>query len=129
MKKLLFVMGALLLALGTWAEDAGGDAASLQLFDRFVAELKKSAPEDAEVRGDREYRIVFLDLRMPVASTAPFDISAAKEGVAMYLKDSAELFQTLKITLLVNFVTTDRRIRTVIVTPQDLKAAAAAETE
>ena len=99
-------------------------------FDRFVAELKKSAPEDAEVRGDREHRFVFLDLQMPVASTAPFDLGEAKNGVVEYLKGSAELFANLKITVLVNFVTTDRRIRTVVVSPQDLSsAAAAAETE
>ena len=129
MRKLLLTLGALLLALAVWAEEkapAGED--TLKLFDELVAGLKKNTPEDAEVRADREYRFVYIDLQMPVDSKAPFDIGEAKNGVLLYLRDSAELFKSLQMTVLVNFVTTDRRIRTVIVTPQDLeKAAAAAE--
>lgn len=125
MKKLLLAFGALLLALGVFAEEKAPE--ELRLFDDFVAGLKKNTPEDAEVRGDRDRRFVYLDLRMPTASTAPFDLAEAREGVLMYLKGSAELFATLKITVLVNFVTTDRRIRTVVVTPQDLNSAAKEE--
>ncbi len=146
MKKLLIALGALLLASGAWAEDNAAsseptgaktpevrkeekttEAESLKLFDELVAGMKKITPEDAEVRGDRNCRFIYMDLRMPVDSTAPFDISEAKNGVVMYLKDSAELFETLKATLLVNFVTTDRRIRTVVVTPQELRNAAPKE--
>ena len=127
MKKILLVFGALVLALGVFAEEKAPE--DLRLFDSFVAGLEKNVPEDAEVRADRDRRFVYLDLRMPVDSKAPFDLSEAKKGVAMYLKDSAELFTTLKITVLVNFVTTDRRIRTVVVTPQELKSAAAAEED
>ena len=129
MRKLLLTLGALLLALGTWAEEkAPADDESLRIFDELVAGLKKNTPEDAEVRDDREYRFVYIDLQMPVDSKAPFDVGEAKNGVLLYLRDSAELFKSLKLTVLVNFVTTDRRIRTVVVTPQDLeKAAAAAE--
>jgi len=129
MRKLLPALGALLLALGSWAEDkAPADDDSLRIFDELVAGLKKNTPEDAEVRADREYRFVYIDLQMPVDSKAPFDVGEAKNGVLLYLRDSAELFKSLKMTVLVNFVTTDRRIRTVVVTPQDLeKAAAAAE--
>ena len=119
------MFGALVLALGAFAEEEVPE--ELRLFDNFVAGIKKSVPEDADVRADRDHRFVYLDLQMPVASTAPFDISEAKKGVVMYLKNAAELFATLKITVLVNFVTTDRKIRTVVVTPQELKAAAAAE--
>ena len=124
MKKLVLAFGALLLALGAFADEGSEE---LQLFDGFVAELKKNTPEDAEVRDDREHRFVYIDLRMPVASTAPFDLGEAKNGVFMYLKDSAELFTTLKITVFVNFVTTDRRIRTVVVTPRELADAAKSE--
>lgn len=116
-----------MLALGVCAGEKAEEKDELQFFDSFVAGLKKSTPEDAEVRGDRERRFVYLDLLMPVDSKAPLDLAEAKKGVVQYLKDSAELFTTLKITVLVNFVTTDRKIRTVVVTPQDLKAAAAAE--
>ena len=123
MKKLLLTAALLFASLGAFAAEKE-EPEELRLFDRFVSELKKKAPEDADVRGDREHRFVYLDLQMPVASTAPFDISAAREGVAMYLKGAAELFKTLKITVLVNFVTTDRKIRTVVVTPQELQAAA-----
>ena len=127
MKKILPVFGALVLALGVFAGEKAGENDELQFFDSFVAGLKKNTPEDAEVRGDREHRFVYLDLLMPVDSKVPLDLAEAKKGVVMYLKSSAELFATLKITVLVNFVTTDRKIRTVVVTPQDLKAAAAAE--
>ena len=128
MKKLVLAFGALLLALGAFAEEkAGEEKDDLKLFDSFVAELKKNAPEDAEARSDRDRRFVYLDLRMPVDSKAPIDLAEAKKGVVMFLKESAELFAMLKITLLVNFVTTDRRIHTVVVTPQELKAAAAEE--
>ena len=119
------MFGALVLALGAFAEEEVPE--ELRLFDNFVAGIKKSVPEDADVRADRDHRFVYLDLQMPVDSKAPFDIAEAKKGVVMYLKDAAELFATLKITVLVNFVTTDRKIRTVVVTPQELKAAAAAE--
>ena len=125
MKKLVLMFGALVLALGAFAEEEVPE--ELRLFDNFVAGIKKSVPEDADVRADRDHRFVYLDLQMPVDSKAPFDIAEAKKGVVMYLKDAAELFATLKITVLVNFVTTDRKIRTVVVTPQELKAAAAAE--
>ncbi len=124
MKKFVLAFGALLLALGSFAE--GKD--DLRFFDDFVAGLRKNTPEDAEVRGDRDHRFVYLDLQMPVDSKAPLDLGEAKKGVVQYLKASAELFTSLKITVLVNFVTTDRRIRTVVVTPQELKSAAA-ETE
>ena len=127
MKKLVLVLGALVLALGVFAEEKANEKEELQFFDSFVAGLKKSTPEDAEVRSDRERRFVYLDLLMPVDSQAPLDLAEAKKGVVQSLKESAELFTTLKITVLVNFVTTDRKIRTVVVTPQDLKAAA--ETE
>lgn len=124
MKKLLLTFGALLLALGVFAaEEKAPD--DLRLFDSFVSGLKKNVPEDADVRGDRDHRFVYLDLQMPVDSKAPFNIDEAKKGVAMYLKDAAELFKTLKITVFVNFITTDRRIRTVVVTPRELKTAAA----
>lgn len=126
MKKIVLAFGALLLALGVFA---GEEPEELQLFDCFVAELKKVTPEDAEVRGDREHRFIYIDLQMPVASTAPLDLDEAKKGVFTYLKDSAEVFQTLKITVLVNFVTTDRRIRTVVATPQELQKAAQSETD
>ena len=130
MKKMLLTLGAVLLALGVWAEEkAPADDDSLKIFDELVAGLKKNTPEDAEVRADREYRFVYIDLQMPVDSKAPFDIGEAKNGVLLYLRDSAELFKTLKLTVLVNFVTTDRRIRTVIVTPQDLEKAAAEAAE
>ncbi len=130
MKKMLLTLGAVLLALGVWAEEkAPADDDSLKIFDELVAGLKKNPPEDAEVRADREYRFVYIDLQMPVDSKAPFDIGEAKNGVLLYLRDSAELFKTLKLTVLVNFVTTDRRIRTVIVTPQDLEKAAAEAAE
>lgn len=122
MKKFLLVLGILALAHGAFAEEEPAD--DLRLFDSFVAELKKGAPEDADVRADRERRFVYLDLRMPVDSNSPFDLGEAKAGVLMYLKGSAELFKTLKITVLVNFVTTDRRIRTVAVTPEELQNAA-----
>ena len=121
MKKLVLLFGILLLALGVFAEEKAPD--ELRLFDDFVAGLKKSVPEDADVRGDRDHRFVYLDLQMPVDSKAPFTVEEAKNGVVMYLRESAELFATLKITVFVNFVTTDRRIRTVVVTPQELKAA------
>jgi len=127
MKKLVLVLGALVLALGVFAEEKANEKEELQFFDSFVAGLKKSTPEDAEVRSDRERRFVYLDLLMPVDSQAPLDLAEAKKGVVQSLKESAELFTTLKITVLVNFVTTDRKIRTVVVTPQDLKAAAAEE--
>lgn len=123
MKKLVLMFGALALALGVFAEEKDDP----QFFDSFVAGLKKNTPEDAEVRDDRDHRFVYLDLRMPVDSKAPFDIAEAKKGVVQYLKESAELFTDLKITVFVNFVTTDRRIRTVVVTPRDLSAAAKAE--
>ena len=126
MKKLLLIAGALLLALGTWAEDKFPvDDDSLKLFDELVAGLKKNTPEDGDVRADREYRFVYIDLQMPVDSKAPLDLGEAKNGVLLYLRDSAELFKSLKLTVLVNFITTDRRIRTVVVTPQDLEKAAA----
>lgn len=125
MKKVFSMAAALLLALGAWAEEKDAADASLKLFDSFVSGLKESLPEDAAVRGDRDHRFVYLDLLMPVDSTAPFDPGEAKRGVMMYLKGSAELFKTLKITLFVNFVATDRRIRTVVVTPQELAKAAA----
>ena len=124
MKKFVLVSGALLLALGVFAEEKAPD--DLRLFDSFVSGLKKSVPEDAAVRSDRDRRFVYLDLRMPVDSQAPFNLDEAKKGVVMYLKEAAELFATLKITVLVNFVTTDRSIRTVVVTPQELRTAAAA---
>ena len=127
MKKLLFAFGALLLAFGAAAAEKAGENDELKLFDSFIAGLEKNTPEDAEVRGDREHRFVYLDLLMPVDSKAPLDLAEAKKGVTMYLKDSAELFKSLKITVLVNFVTTDRHIRTVVVTPQDLRSAAAEE--
>ena len=124
MKKLLLVFGALALALGVFAGEKTNEKDDLRHFDEFVAGLKKSVPEDADARGDREHRFVYLDLKMPVDSKAPIDLGEAKKGVVMYLKESAELFTTLKITVFVNFITTDRRIHTVIVTPQELKAAA-----
>ena len=126
MKKLVLVFGALLLALGVFAD---GEPEELQLFDCFVTELKKVTPEDAEVRGDREHRFIYIDLQMPVDSKAPLNLDEAKKGVFMYLKDSAEVFKTLKITVFVNFVTTDRRIRTVVVTPQELQKAAQSEAD
>ena len=129
MKKIWLVFGALALALGSFAEEKANEKDELQFFDSFVAGLKKSTPEDAEVRGDREHRFVYLDLLMPVDSNAPLDLNEAKKGVVMYLKSSAELFATLRITVLVNFVTTDRKVRTVVVTPQELKSAAASEDE
>lgn len=129
MKKIWLVFGALALALWSFAEEKANEKDELQFFDSFVAGLKKSTPEDAEVRGDREHRFVYLDLLMPVDSNAPLDLNEAKKGVVMYLKSSAELFATLKITVLVNFVTTDRKVRTVVVTPQELKSAAASEDE
>ena len=127
MKKLLLAFGFLVLALGAFAADEAPE--ELRLFDDFVSGLKKSVPEDADVRADREHRFVYLDLLTPVDSKASLDLAEAKKGVVMYLKDAAELFSTLKITVLVNFVSTDRRIRTVIVTPQELKAAATADAE
>ncbi|MBP5532255.1 MAG: hypothetical protein J6Y54_09550 [Lentisphaeria bacterium] len=130
MKKLLLIAGTLLLALGAWAENKAPAADdSLKLFDELVAGLKKNTPEDADVRADRDYRFIYLDLQMPVDSKAPFDLGEAKNGVLLYLRDSAELFKSLKLTVLVNFVTTDRRIRTVVVTPQDLERAAAHAAE
>ena len=129
MRKLLLTFGVLVLALGAFAAENEKSPDELQLFDNFVSGLKKNVPEDADVRADREHRFVYLDLLAPVDSKAPLDLAEAKNGVVMYLKDAAELFATLKITVLVNFVTTDRRIRTVVVTPQELKAAAAAEAE
>ena len=130
MKKLLLIAGTLLLALGAWAENkAPATDDSLKLFDELVAGLKKNTPEDADVRADRDYRFIYLDLQMPVDSKAPFDLGEAKNGVLLYLRDSAELFKSLKLTVLVNFVTTDRRIRTVVVTPQDLERAAAQAAE
>lgn len=130
MKKLLLIAGTLLLALGAWAENKAPAADdSLKLFDELVAGLKKNTPEDADVRADRDYRFIYLDLQMPVDSKAPFDLGEAKNGVLLYLRDSAELFKSLKLTVLVNFVTTDRRIRTVVVTPQDLERAAAQAAE
>lgn len=128
MKKLLLALGIMVLALGSLAAEEK-PADELKLFDDFVAGLKKSAPEDAEVRSDNGRRFVYLDLRMPVDSNSPFDLDEAKAGVLLYLKGSAELFSTLKITVFVNFVTTDRRIRTVVVTPQELQAAAAQKEE
>ena len=125
MKKLVLLFGILLLTLGVFAEEKAPD--ELRLFDDFVSGLKKSVPEDADVRADRDRRFVYLDLQMPVDSKAPFNIDEAKNGVVMYLKSSAELFVTLKITVLVNFITTDRRIRTVVVTPQELQKAAQSE--
>ena len=127
MKRLLLAFGALALALGAFAGEEAEEKEELKFFDSFVAGLKKSTPEDAEVRGDRERRFVYLDLLTPVDSKAPLDLAEAKKGVVQYLKGSAELFATLKITVFVNFVTTDRRVRTVVVTPQDLKAAVSAE--
>ena len=128
MKKFLLALGIMVLALGSFAaEEKAAD--DLKLFDDFVAGLKKNTPEDAEVRSDNGRRFVYLDLRMPVDSNSPFDLDEAKAGVLLYLKGSAELFSTLKITVFVNFVTTDRRIRTVVVTPQELQAAAARKEE
>ena len=127
MKKLVLLFGILLLALGVFAEEKAPD--ELRLFDDFVAGLKKSVPEDADVRGDRDHRFIYLDLQMPVDSKAPFNLDEAKNGVVLYLKNAAELFKTLKITVLVNFITTDRRIRTVVVTPQELQKAAQSEGE
>ena len=127
MRKFVLTFGALLLALGVFAEEKAPE--DLRLFDDFVAGLKKSVPEDADVRGDRDRRFVYLDLQMPVDSKAPFNLDEAKNGVILYLKNAAELFKTLKITVLVNFITTDRRIRTVVVTPQELLNAAKSEDD
>ena len=124
MKKLFLIAVALTASLGVFAEENAEVKDGLRHFDEFVAGLKKSVPEDADARADREHRFVYLDLKMPVDSKTPIDLNEAKKGVIMYLKESAELFTTLKITVFVNFITTDRRIHTVIVTPQELKAAA-----
>jgi len=129
MKKLFLIAVALTASFGVFAGEKTEAGDDLRHFDEFVAGLKKSVPEDADARGDREHRFVYLDLRMPVDSKAPIDLNEAKNGVVMYLRESAELFTTLKITVLVNFITTDRRIHTVVVTPQELKAAAAAAAE
>ena len=73
MKKLLIALGIAVLALGSFAAEER-PADELKLFDDFVAGLKKSTPEDAEVRSDRDRRFVYLDLLMPVDSKAPFDL-------------------------------------------------------
>ena len=138
MKKLLLVFGALVLALGSFAEGKDEVKDSIQCrsslttpkggfadeFDELVHVLLTTAPKGGNVRPAKEYRIIFYDLAL---DTSRYPSAAELAGAKRMLVDMLKKFPPVPdfikrndIRLFVNYVNTERMIFTIIVTPDDL---------
>ena len=114
MKKLLLAFGALVLALGVFADG----------FDDFVKLMQDNTPNCGFVREAKKYRIVFLDYRIS-GKEIPTDVklAAVKKDLVKGWKSYPQLCDVIKsnrISVFVNYINGDGRIFTIIVTPDDL---------
>ena len=138
MKKLLLVFGALVLALGVFAEDKGEVRDSIQCrevsaprggfadeFDELEYILLETAPKGCYVRPAKPYRIIFLNVvfNCSKSPSSAAELADAKRRLVADLKESPRVPDLIKrndIRLFVNYVDLERMIFTIIVTPEDL---------
>ena len=96
--------------------------ANKRLFEEFYSAIAKNMPKDqGAVRKNVENRIIFIDFLLPVSSNPNIDMVKAKAMILNELKknkDSKAVIGT-GITLVYNYITTDRKIYTVVVSQKD----------
>lgn len=117
MKKLLLAIALFLASFTVVAAD------NTDLFDEFVKGMSASSAEGGFViRSDKEHRIVFMDYKMPAEQkeVSPQDLAEAKAAMIKEMGESGKVVKALNISILINFITTDGRIFTVVIMPQDL---------
>lgn len=117
MSKRLLILAALVLCVSLSAGDS-----KTALFETFYDSVAKETPERCQVRKDSARRILFMDMPVPVKSSDAGDISGAKAAVLKSMKSSPEtgkLFREADITMIVNYITTDHKILSVVISKED----------
>lgn len=91
-------------------------------FDTFCQATAKNLPSGAQLAKDSVNRIMFINFPLPTKSSAAFDIPAAKAAITKAIKGTpdASYIKKAEITVIYNYITTDYKIFSVVITAKDL---------
>ena len=91
-------------------------------FDMLCQATAKQLPKGCQLRKDPDMRILFIDVPLPVKSDAPFDTGKSKAAIVNALKGTADadFIKKAEIILIYNYLTTDNKIHSVVISGKDL---------
>ena len=91
-------------------------------FETLYEATAKNLPKGCQLRKDAETRIIFIDVPLPVKSNTQFDTAAAKAAIVKELKNTpdADFIKKAEIILIYNYITTDVKVYSVVITAKDL---------
>ena len=91
-------------------------------FDMLYQATAKQLPKGCQLRKEPDMRILFIDVPLPVKSDVPFDTGKSKDAILKELKGTADadFIKKAEIILIYNYVTSDSRIHSVVISAKDL---------
>lgn len=91
-------------------------------FDMLYQATAKQLPKGCQLRKEPDMRILFIDVPLPVKSDVPFDTGKSKAAILKELKGTADadFIKKAEIILIYNYVTSDSRIHSVVISAKDL---------
>ena len=117
MVKRFFVLFASVLCIALSAADIK-DTWFSAMCDAVASQL----PQGCQLRKDASKRIIFLDMPLPVSSETPFNVATAKAAIVREIKTTpdADFVRKAEIIVIYNYITTDYKIHSVVITKADL---------
>ena len=93
-----------------------------EVFQTLYHGVVKSVPAGAMVRKDDASFILFLDMKVGFSSSQPFNNEAGKKAIIASMKGSTDskIVKQLGITIIYNYITTDGKIHSIVITGKDL---------
>ncbi|MBR4665073.1 MAG: hypothetical protein IKO93_14485 [Lentisphaeria bacterium] len=91
-------------------------------FNMFFQATAKQLPKGCQLRKEPDMRIIFMDVPLPMKSDVAFDTGKAKAAMIKELKGSADadFIKKAEIILIYNYLTTDNKIHSVVISAKDL---------
>ena len=91
-------------------------------FETLYDGVTRTLPRTCQARKNPENRILFIDFPLQINSSNSFNIPAAKAAIVKAVRGTqdAELIRKADITVIYNYITTDRKIYSVVITAKDL---------
>lgn len=91
-------------------------------FNIFYKAMEKQLPKGCQLRKEPDMRIIFMDVPLPMKSDVSFDTGKAKAAILKTLKNSADadFIKKTEIILIYNYITTDSKIYSIVISAKDL---------
>lgn len=115
MKRFIVVILLVLAVIPLSAADKG------EIFQKLYHGVVKSVPAGAMVRKDDASFILFLDMKVGFSSSQPFNYEGGKKAIISSMKGTPDshIIKQLGITVIYNYITTDGKIHSIVVTGKD----------